>query len=218
MRPEAFESVELLSAAGEFPIQSSQTSKRWSEIIRLSLLSILAGAVVLPQIALAVYALSNPETRALILDRPVMTVELAFALVFWIGLFAWPLRRLHARVNGRRKVEISRWNVAVRDEKLLNTETWTAPLASYTGIAHHVRASLSGSRHELMLVHPERSRSVLLMISEHISEADIQRFSRLSSPAANSVIAGFSTAPANGNSKCAASLAPSAGRLGLALF
>ncbi len=179
MRPEAFERVELLSAADEFPIQSSQTSKRWSEIIRLSLLSILAGAVVLPQIALAVYALSTPDTRALILERPLMTAELAVALAFWVGLFAWPLRRLHARVNGRRQVEISRSNVAVRDEKLLNTETWTAPLASYTGIAHQVRASLSGSRHELILVHPERSRSVLLMISEHISEADIQRFSRL---------------------------------------
>lgn len=179
MRPEAFESVELLSAAGEFPIQSSQTSERWSEIIRLALLSVLAGAVVLPQIALAVYALSNPDTRALILDRPVMTAELAVALVFWIGLFAWPLRRLHARVNGRRKVEISRLSVSVRDEKLLKTVTWSAPLSSYRGVAHQVRASLSGSRHELVLVHPDQAQSVLLMVSEHIAETDIQRFTRL---------------------------------------
>jgi hypothetical protein len=179
MRPEAFERVELLSVAGEFPIQSAQTSKRWSEVIRLALLAGLAGVIVLPQIALALYALSNPETRALILDRPLMTAELATALVFWIGLFAWPLRRLHARVNGRRNVEISRLSVTVRDEKLMKTETWSAPLATYTGISHRVRASLSGSRHELILVHPDKSRSVLLMVSEHISEADIQRFTRL---------------------------------------
>lgn len=179
MRTEAFESVELLSAAGEWPIQSAQTSNRLSEIIRLALLAGLAGAIVLPQLALAFYALSNPETRALILDRPLMTAELMVAMAFWIALFAWPLRRLHARVNGRRSVEISKLSVAVRDEKLLKTETWSAPLASYSGIAHQVRASLSGTRHELILVHPGKARSVLLMVSEHISEADIQRFTRL---------------------------------------
>lgn len=179
MRPEAFERVELLSAAGEFPIQTSQTSKRWSEIIRLAFLAGLAGVIVLPQIALAAFTLSNDETRALILERPLMTAELTVAMAFWIGLFVWPLRRLHARVNGRRNVEISKLSVAVRDEKLLSTETWTAPLASYTGVAHQVRASLSGSRHELILVHPDRARIVLLMVSEHISDADVQRFTRL---------------------------------------
>lgn len=179
MRPEAFERVELLSAAGEFPIQSSQSSTRWSEIVRLALLAGLASVVVLPQIALATYALANPETRALILDRPLMTAELALSMVFWIGLFAWPLRRLYARVNGRRRVEITRMLVAVRDQKIMKTETWVAPLASYSGIAHHIRASLSGSRHELILVHPDRARSVLLMVSEHISEADLQRFASL---------------------------------------
>lgn len=176
MRPEAFESVELLSADGDFPIQSLQSSERWSEIIRLVLLAGLAGVIVLPQIALAVYALLNPETRAMILARPLMTAELAVAMGFWMGLFAWPLRRLLARVNGRRRVEISRSIVAVRDEKLLGTKTWMAPLSAYQGITHRVRASLSGSRHELVLVHPDASRSVLLMVSEYISEAEIQRF------------------------------------------
>ena len=87
MRPEAFERVELLSAAGEFPIQTSQTSKRWSEIIRLAFLAGLAGVIVLPQIALAAFTLSNDETRALILERPLMTAELTAAMAFWIGLF-----------------------------------------------------------------------------------------------------------------------------------
>ena len=179
MRPEAFESVELLSADGEFPIQSVQSTERWSEIIRLVLLATLAGVIVLPQIALTVYALANPETRSLILKRPLMTAELTVAMAFWIGLFAWPLRRLLARVNGRRKVEISRAIVAVRDEKLLGTKTWMAPLSAYKGITHRVRASLSGSRHELVLVHPDASRSVLLMVSEYISDAEIQRFAHL---------------------------------------
>ena len=176
MRPEAFESVELLSADGEFPIQSLQSTERWSEIIRLVLLAGLAGVIVLPQIALAVFALANPETRATILARPLMTAELAVAMTFWIGLFAWPLRRLLARVNGRRRIEISRSIVAVSDEKLLGTKTWMAPLSAYQGITHRVRASLSGSRHELILVHPDASKSVLLMVSEYISEVEIQRF------------------------------------------
>ena len=178
MRPEAFESVELLSADGEFPILSLQSTERWSEVIRLVLLATLAGVIVLPQIALAVYVLANPETRAMILARPLMTAELAVALAFWIGLFAWPLRRLLARVNGRRKVEISRSIVAVRDEKLFGIKTWMSPLSAYKGITHRVRASLSGSRHELVLVHPDPSRSVLLMVSEYISDSEIQRFAR----------------------------------------
>lgn len=176
MRPEAFESVEQLSADGEFPILTLQSTERWSEIIRLVLLATLAGVIVLPQIALAVYVLANPETRAMILARPLMSAELAVAMAFWIGLFAWPLRRLYARVNGRRKVEISRSIVAVRDEKLLSTKTWMSPLSAYKGITHRVRASLSGSRHELVLVHPDASRSVLLMVSEYISASEIQRF------------------------------------------
>jgi hypothetical protein len=148
-------------------------------MLRLAALSALAAAIVVPQVLLAAYALSDPSTRALILDRPLMTAELVIAMAFWIGLFAWPLRRLYDRAGSRRKVEISRMIVAVRDQKFARSQTWMAPLASYTGLRHGVRTSLSGTRHELVLDHPEASKSVLLMVSEHIGDAEIAHFTRL---------------------------------------
>ena len=177
MRPEAFETVDVRSGPEGLPLQSSQQSSRRSGIVRLTLLTGLAAAVVLPQLALAVHAIALPGSRAMILAHPMLALDLALAIGFWIALFSWPLKRLAGRVNWRREIEISDGCVAVHDHKAFSYRAWSAPLKSYSGIAHHMRASLSGTRHELILVHPERDRSVLLMVSEHISTADIARFS-----------------------------------------
>jgi hypothetical protein len=180
MRPEAFERVDLSSGPYALPLRSSQgAAKRSSNIVHIGLLSCLAALVVVPQLALAAHALAIPDIRALILDRPLMAFELATAVSFWIAMFAWPLRRLYHRLTWRRDVEITGLNVAVRDERAFSGKVWSAPLASYKGIAHNVRTSLSTTRHELVLVHPEPDRSVLLLIAEHISESDIARMSQL---------------------------------------
>ncbi len=180
MRPEAFERVELSSGPYALPLRSSQgAAKRSSNIVHFGLLSCLAALVVVPQLALAVHALALPDIRALILDRPLMAFELAAAMSFWIAMFAWPLRRLYYRLTWRRDVEITEQNVAVRDDRPFNGSVWSAPLASYKGVAHNVRTSLSTTRHELVLVHPDSERSVLLLIAEHISETDIARMSQL---------------------------------------
>jgi hypothetical protein len=42
------------------------------------------------------------------------------------------------------------------------------------GLAHHIRASLSGARHEIVLVHPDRARSVLLAFDAQVREADLK--------------------------------------------
>ena len=53
--------------------------------------------------------------------------------------------------------------------------TWSEPLSAYAGVAHHVRASLSGTRHELILVHPEREKSVLLSVAPRTTQAEVNR-------------------------------------------
>jgi hypothetical protein len=179
MRPEAFERVELRSGVEAFPLLSEQSSSRPGGIFNLALMSVLAAAIVLPQLALAVHALSLDETRALILSRPLLALDMALAIVFWLALFAWPLKRLVAGLNWRRNIEITRDAVAVRDDTVFGPATWTAPLKDYIGIAHHVRTSLGTARHELVLVHPERGRSVLLLAREHISDVEVRRFCRL---------------------------------------
>lgn len=179
MRPEAFESVEVLSEGSALPMRSSQSSPWSSSLFHLALMTGLAGSVVLPQLTLALQAMTVTETRNLILSNPLFATELALAIGFWIALFAWPLKRLAVRVNWRRELEITPESVAVKDHKAFSQNAWNAPLNSYLGIAYHVRTSLSGIRHELILMHPQKHRSVLLMVSEHISAADIARFSAL---------------------------------------
>ena len=179
MRPEAFERVELAINNGALPLRSAQGSPQSSSFVRLAGLALLAAAIVVPQLALAGYALASPEIRAAILTQPVAAFQFAAALLFWLALFGWPLKALYPRLTWRRDVEITSEQVAVRDSRAFGRGAWSAPLSSYSGVAHHVRASLSGTRHELILVHPDRAKSVLLLVAEHITDAEVQRMSRL---------------------------------------
>lgn len=179
MRPQSFERVEIAGPADEFPLQSRQSAARAPNAFHLSLMTLLAGGIVLPQVAVAGFALGSPELRHIIAEQPAIALQLALALVFWIALFAWPLRALFARLTSHRDVEITPETVAVNDGMAFGSSAWSAPLASYKGVAHHIRSSLSGNRHELVLVHPDPRRSVLLMISDHISEADVARMTTL---------------------------------------
>jgi hypothetical protein len=179
MRPEMFQRVEAFGATDGLPFRTSQDAATTPNLMHLILLSLLAAVVVLPQIGLAGYALSSPELRGAILAQPMVSLQLAIALVFWIGLFAWPLHALYARLTWRRTVEITAETVAVSDLLAFGGSTWTAPLASFKGVAHHIRSSLSGNRHELVLIHPDPKRSVLLMVADHFSDADVARMTHL---------------------------------------
>jgi hypothetical protein len=179
MRPEAFECVDVTSELDAFPLRWQQSAPRVTDVIHLSLMSALAALVVLPQIGLAGYALQSAEIRHAIIDQPLVAFQLAAALTFWIGLFAWPLKGLATRLGCRRTVEITKDSVEVADIRAIGKSVWSEPLASYRGVAHHIRSSLSGTRHELVLVHADAGRSVLLAAAEQISDAEISRMTRL---------------------------------------
>lgn len=179
MRPRLFECVELKSPADTLPIHSVQSAPRAASAIHLSIMVLLAGLIVLPQLAFAGYAIASPHLRNIIAEHPIMALQLVVALVLWIALFALPLSTLAGRLTWRRDIEITSESVAVADSGAFGASAWSAPLTSYNGVAHHIRSSLSGSRHELILVHPEPGRSVLLMVADHISEPDVLRMAQL---------------------------------------
>ncbi len=179
MRPEAFESVDVIGGLDVLPIYSKQGSARAPGIMHLALVSALAAIIITPQIGLAAYALGTPDIRQTIFDQPLVSFQLAVAMAFWIGLFAWPLKGLFDRLTWRRGVEITGDSVNVADTRALGVSQWSAPLASYRGITHHIRSSLSGTRHELVLVHDNADRAVLLMTASHISQAEADRMARL---------------------------------------
>ena len=102
-----------------------------------------------------------------------VTLELAIALAFWAGLVCWPLRNIFMALVSDRFVDIRDGEVNVVDETPFSESGWRMPLATYEGVALHLRSSLSGVRHEAVLVHPDRRRSIILMVAESIGEPEI---------------------------------------------
>lgn len=179
MHRDTFEVVFEPAGLDALPLRSHQAAPPRANMLGLFAMTTLAALVVVPQIALAGYALISPDIRQSLIDQPVAAAQLAVALMFWIALFAWPIKRLLGRINRHRDVEISQHRVCVRDQHLFGSRQWDVPLNSYRGIAHHIRSSLSGTRHELVLVHPDPAQTVILMTAPMISAADISRLMAL---------------------------------------
>jgi hypothetical protein len=72
-------------------------------------------------------------------------------------------------------VEIGYGVVAVVERRFGFKRRWTAPVSEFLGLAHNVRASLSGSRHELVLVHPDPEHNVLLQLAPSMPQPHIDR-------------------------------------------
>ena len=155
-----------------------QNNRKFARLPGLLLMTTMAGLIVAPQIALAAYAFGSPEVRASLIAHPWATLELAVALCFWVGLVCWPLRSMLSALICHRFVEIRDGEVQVVDQTPFSTSLRRTPLTTYEGIALDVRlTALSGIRHEATLVHPDRRRSVILMVAEHIG-AGIQELCR----------------------------------------
>jgi hypothetical protein len=70
--------------------------------------------------------------------------------------------------------------VTVREVGALRSRAWTAPLSEFAGVAHHIRSTLSGLRHELVLVHRVRGKSVLLLQTANaVPQATLERAAAL---------------------------------------
>jgi hypothetical protein len=170
MPPAAFE---FSSPAPDFdclPIVLEQRCSRLAATARLLLLVPALISLVVPLALVAARATEVPATLSVLADKPLAAIELAFALALWTILFVLPIKGLIGQFACARSVRIDARCVAVTEHTLFGTRAWTAELLEYRGVAHHVRTSLSGTRRELILVHPVRDKSVLLHAAEQISE------------------------------------------------
>jgi hypothetical protein len=157
------------------PIELVQTAEQSSAIAKLMILVPLTLAMLAPFVALAAHVVAEPSARSLMLDKPHSLLQIGIALVAVSVLLGWPLRRIVATVGARRQVLIAGGAVAVEERSLLGKARWNVPLGQYQGIAHRVRTSLSSARHELVLVHANHRRSVLLAAADRISDREIAR-------------------------------------------
>jgi hypothetical protein len=76
-------------------------------------------------------------------------------------------------------ITINAGRVHSLESGLLGARAWVEPLSAYVGVAHRVRTSLSGVRHELVLVHQNPSKSLILRSSPQISQEAVETAARL---------------------------------------
>lgn len=151
-----------------------QTNSKLTRVPGLVLMIILAALIIGPQVGFAAYAIASPEVRSAMIAHPMVAIELALALVFWVGLIVWPLRNIILALLSHREVDIRDGEVKVIDRTAFSKTFWRMPLATYEGVAVHVRSSLSGVRQEAVLVHPNKNRSIVLMTAEHIGAREVE--------------------------------------------
>jgi hypothetical protein len=177
MRVAIYDRVEPAMPAA-MPIHLVQTCSQRAAAAMLGLVVPVTIGAAFAALAI-VQALFSPSARAIIALHPVQTLEVLFAVAFLIFLVGLPVKRLIDRLASTRTVNIGSGTVTVTEGGYFHDWTWSAPLASYTGVAHHVRASLSGARHELILVHPVWEKSILLSVAPRTSQSEVERVADL---------------------------------------
>lgn len=125
------------------------------------------------------HAETEPSAIATVVARPMSAIQVALGIAIWCGLFIFPLREIVMRLGSERSVHIDGDVVKVADKTPFGTSAWAAPLTDYAGIAHHVRTSLSGTRHELILVNKDAKKNVLIAVADRIPQAMLDRATTL---------------------------------------
>jgi hypothetical protein len=124
----------------------------------------------------------TPTTRAL--SRPDAesidaAAQVLVGIGLWTVLFVLPAKRLVQRFGSIRRIHIDTNTVTVSERGMFGSRQWSAPLSEYTGITRHLRSTLSGLRHELIMVHRESRKSVLLHSGDLASPPTIEQAVRL---------------------------------------
>jgi hypothetical protein len=153
------------------PFSVEQKSSRASAVIMLLLLVPAVATLLVPVGLIAAFA--TPALWAA-MERPAAALQVVLGLGVWTVLFVLPAKRILQRFGTARDVRIEQGLVTVREQAAFRSRVWTAPLSDFSGIAHHVRSTLSGVRHELILVHRQRPKSVLLHAGDRIPQSTIE--------------------------------------------
>lgn len=174
-----FETIDPPAPLTALPARIVQSSSRLRAVLSLAALSVAACAIVLPFAAVLAHLIDDPHARMLITEQPGSVLQLAFGLVVWSVLLGWPARRLARRLTDRRIVTLAEGVVTVKETRLVGVTIWCLPTSAFTGLAHHVRASVSGVRHELVLRHDDPALSVLISVAPRFTQSDVERICAL---------------------------------------
>ncbi len=155
------------------PLVLELSASRASAWLSILMLTPAIGGLALPLTMLAAQAVAEPSTLTAISNHPFAAVQIFAGLLIWTALFVYPLKRIVGRLGAKARITIADATVTVEQKGLFGSTTWNAPLASYQGVAHHVRATMSGLRHELVLVNPDPAKCLLVAVADRMPQATI---------------------------------------------
>lgn len=155
------------------PWSAVQTPSRSTMFLTLGVAIPAALVAIGPLAILIAHLATDPAAFALVMLRPDSSLIALLGLTAWLLVFGWPMARVLATIGSSRHIIIAEGVITVRDRQFLNQTQWSQPVAAYTGVAHRVTTSLSGTRHELILVHPVPAHSILLATGPKISQTEI---------------------------------------------
>ncbi|MEL6374344.1 MAG: hypothetical protein AAFR04_10290 [Pseudomonadota bacterium] len=147
-------------------------------------LKVLAGATVLalaaaPLVLSTAVVAGAADPSALLAARPWSSGLIAAGLLLWGAFLGLPAIRMLARLGHQRTIHLLNDAVAIHERHLLWGERrWQVPHRDFAGVAHTMRAGLSGVRHELMLVHDDRRKSVVVHRAPMITQALLDEAAR----------------------------------------
>jgi hypothetical protein len=162
------------------PVTLEQRSSLTSMAIAGLFIALAAIVLLAPFGLLAAHAATAPAFFIATIQQPAIALQLGLALLVAVAFVAVPLRALLRRSMQPRQFVISRQTVSATITGVHGTQAnWSEPLAAYQGVAHHIRTSLSGARHEIVLVHAQPSKSVILHIADRIAQPQIDAVAAL---------------------------------------
>ena len=176
MRATAFETIVPDQSITALPVTLVQRPSRSSPIFMVLLVVPVVMAMLMPYSLIAVAAARD---SSIVLDRGRSVAQIMIAFALWSLVFGWPIVVRLSRIWTQRTVHISGENVRVVERTMLGEHAWSKPLSSYRGVAHHIRSSVGGTRHELLLIHKDKTASILLRASPMISRREIDDVVRL---------------------------------------
>lgn len=171
----AFDQVEPKPDFETLPLVINLTTSRAGSIIQLLMLAPMMIMLAVPLSLLGAFA--SPDTTALehLASHPLTALQIGAGLMIWVALFIWPLKRIVTRMGASRSIAIDGSNVTVVDKSPFGTITWSEPISGYVGVAHLIRASLSGNLHQLVMVHADTSKSLLIAVADRMPQATIDK-------------------------------------------
>lgn len=161
------------------PLVFDQVPEGAGRFVLIGLLAPALTVLLAPFWLVATQLASDPAARAVLAERPLVGGQLLAGLVMLIWIFGWPLARLSSTALARRRVTIADGLVRLDTVSLLGARSRVLLLGDFVGIAFRPRTSLSGVCWDIVLVHREPSRFLVLGPAPHIAEATAEALARL---------------------------------------